>query len=110
MIDRFIYKSDRVDRWTILSDDRGWEGDCDDFALTVLWQVAGKSWLRLWWLVLTCQAMIWRADTAAGPHVMLWVKGRGWIDNWYPEWGPKPRHRRRWPYIAPLLAIVLLLK
>ena len=106
---RFVYKTDQKDRWTLLQGN-DWCGDCEDFALTALWLLAGGSWLRLWWWVLTCQAMLWKADTPNGPHVMLWVKGMGWIDNWYPTWNQTPQHRRVWPYVAPALAITLLLK
>lgn len=107
LCDRFVYQSDRKDRWTILGDGN-WHGDCEDFALTALWLLSGKSWLRLWWLVLTCQAVIWHASTAGGPHVMLWVRGKGWIDNWYPVWSSYARHQRVFPYLAPILAIKLL--
>jgi hypothetical protein len=105
----FRYVPDRKDKWTLLGGNQ-WEGDCEDFALTALWLVAGKSWLRLWYLVITFQAMLWLAWTPAGLHMMLWVRGKGWIDNWYPTWSSKTRHKRIAPYLAPMLAFVLLIK
>lgn len=109
---RFRYKADRGDRWNLLDAPTGpLEGDCEDFALTTLWLVAGKSWGRLWWLVLTCQAMIWQAQLVPGEgHRMLWVRQYGWIDNNQQQWSPKPPASRRWPIFAPLLALTLLLK
>lgn len=106
---RFAYKLDKKDTWTLLGGEN-WQGDCEDFSLTALYLTAGKSWLRLWWMVITFQAMFWRADTANGPHMMLWVKGKGWIDNWYPTWSNQARHKKRYPLVAPLLAMTLLLK
>lgn len=107
--EKFVYTADRKDMWNLLGTGH-WNGDCEDFALTALWLTADKSWLRVWWWVITMQAMLWKAKTAKGPHVMLWVRGKGWIDNWYPEWGPQAQHKKVFPYIAPLLAITLFLK
>lgn len=108
MLEKFKYRNDKVDRWTILSDERGWEGDCEDFAMTVAWGLSGQLWLRFWWMVVTLQIVFWHAKTETGPHVMLWVSGKGWIDNWYPTWNMRAQHQRQWPYVAPLLAIKLL--
>lgn len=106
---KFRYVGDKKDKWTILCGEN-WGGDCDDFALTALWLISGKSWLRFWWMIITFQAMFWQASTPGGPHIMLWVKEKGWIDNWYRKWSSGPRHKRVFPYIAPFLAIVLLVK
>lgn len=110
----FHYRSDRRDTWRLLREpgpDGLFLGDCEDFALTVLWLMAGRSWLRLWWLVISFQAMIWNVRTAGGEaHAALWLRGHGWIDNIYPWWGECLPHRKRFPYLAPLLAAVLLVK
>jgi hypothetical protein len=112
LIARFSYTADKRDRWTLLDAPTGpLRGDCEDYSLTALWICAGRSWLRLWWLVATFQAMIWLTRTASGQmHVMLWVRGRGWTDNIYPQWSSKCRHPKIAPYLAPLLAVVLLAK
>ena len=109
---RFQYTSDRADKWTVLDAQSGpLRGDCEDFSLTALWLLAGRSWPRLWWMVLTFQAVFWHARLSnGGGHVMLWVRGYGWIDNIYPTWSPVPRIRRLFPIIAPMLALKLTMK
>lgn len=113
LIERFSYTADKRDRWTLLDAPSGpLYGDCEDYSLTALWLCAGKSWLRLWWLVITFQAMFWltRTPRTGELHMMLWVRGRGWTDNIYPEWSTTPHHPRLFPYVAPLLLFVLLIK
>ena len=108
---RFKYKTEASDSWTVMSNKTGpLVGDCDDFALTALWLLCGQSWLRVFWSVLTLQAIMWNVRTMSGtPHIVLWVKGRGWICNIYPKFG-EFRHRKRFPYLLPIFAVALLLK
>ena len=107
---RFQYTSDRGDRWTLLDAPTGpLRGDCEDWSYTAAWLLAGRSWLRFWWWVFTCQMVFWRATTGGDGHMMLWVRGRGWIDNIHPQFGPR-RHRRIFPLWGPFLAVVLFLK
>lgn len=106
---RFKWTADKADGWRVLRNEVGpLKGDCDDFAITALWLTAGRSWARVWWMLLTFQAVIWFCQTnSGGGHVMLWVRGKGWIDNIYPTWGPKPRHTRRFPHIITVIMIKL---
>ena len=108
---RFIYTADATDHWTVLRAPSGpLKGDCDDFALTVLWITAGQSWWRILWLVLTVQACMWYTRTPRGRgHMMLWMRGHGWIDNIYPDWGVR-RHPRIVPYVFPLFVMALIIK
>lgn len=108
---RFVYKADKRDKWTVLNAESGpLKGDCDDFALTALWIEAGGSWLRILWMVLTFQACMWfTISPKGGGHYMLWRRGKGWIDNWYPVWG-KRRHPLMVPYVFPLFLIALVIK
>ena len=110
---RFVYTRDKRDGWTLLSAPTGpLHGDCEDWAYTALWLCAGKSWWRFWWMICTFQAVVWwtKFHGTGEPHVMLWVPGRGWTDSYYPDWSPAPRHPKKWPYLAPVLALVLLIK
>lgn len=113
-IARYRWRADARDNWNLLdspSSDGLFHGDCEDFALTVLWLMAGRSWLRVWWLVLTFQAMIWNVRAPSGEtHAILWMRGHGWIDNIFPWWSDQCLHRRRFPYLAPILAATLLVK
>ena len=110
---RYVYVRDLNDRWTLLDKPTGpLMGDCEDWAYTVLWLCAGKSWGRFWWLVCTFQAVLWwtKFHGTGGPHVMLWVRGKGWTDSYYREWSATPKHPKKRPYVAPWLALVLLFK
>ena len=110
---RFVYRAETRDRWTLLTAPTGpLTGDCDDYALTALWLCAGRSWWRLWWLVISCQAMLWltRVHGTGDLHIMAWVRGRGWTDNVHPDWSQTPHHPRWVPYLAPFMALALLLK
>lgn len=110
---RFVWTRDKRDRWTLLDAPKGpLRGDCEDFAYTTLWLLSGKSWARFWWLVCTFQAVFWftRVHGKGEKHVMLWVRGKGFTGSLHPEWSAKPHHPRMVPYIAPILAFVLLVK
>lgn len=108
---RFVYRSDLSDKWTILDAPIGkLRGDCEDFALTALWLLCGKSKTRMHWWVLTGKAAIWHVISADGdPHAALWVRGKGWIDNMYPHFGPR-RHRKVFPYLWPMFAAAFIVK
>lgn len=108
---RFCYRSEESDHWTLLASERGYlRGDCDDFALTALWVLCGRSWLQVIWQVLTFNMLLWNVRTRAGvPHMALWVRGRGWICNMYPTWGAS-QHSLSVPYILPLFLIGLVIK
>ena len=81
-------------------------GDCDDFALTVLYLTEGKSWLRVAWVLFTFQAVFWLVKSPQNKfwprHVALWHRRHGWIDSTRREWrsdaGP---HRRILPILWP---------
>ena len=111
---KFEYRPDvGGDRWRILKDiqhSRTVEGDCEDFALTVLWLEAGKSMLNFWWMVLTFQAMIWYVKTDGNVgHAALWVRGKGWTDNIKPYWSRKYQYERVYPMVAPMLALKMFI-
>ena len=38
-------------------------------------RLEGRGW-RLWWLVISCRAMLWHVKANGGGHVVLWVRGR----------------------------------
>lgn len=108
--ERFKYRIDNGTGWQIMDNDTGpLRGDCEDFALTALWMLAGKSMARFWWLQASGRACLWYTRDPNGVgHCMLWVKGLGWIDNWYPSFG-KRRHPKVFPYLVPMVAAKLML-
>ncbi|GGE24361.1 hypothetical protein SAMN05421774_10853 [Gemmobacter megaterium] len=100
---RFRYQAEATDRWTILdAEDGPLIGDCDDFALTAAWILSQRSWWRLILNIAVLRMALWVGRTDRGTaHAALWVRGRGWICNIHPMFGPR-RLRRRLPYVLPL--------
>ena len=82
-----------ADAWVIIrkEDEKGkLVGDCEDYALSILWRLCDKSDWKMWWMLLTRQAGIccvgpskWKAS-----HAVLRYKGE-YIDNWTRKFGPK---------------------
>lgn len=108
---RFSYQAEVKDRWTILDSESGpLVGDCDDFSITAAWLLSGRSWRRLIANIALFRMVPWSGVTDAGEwHMALWVRGRGWICNIHPKFGPR-RLRRRLPYVLPLFLIGALVK
>lgn len=112
LLARFRYTSDQfrwLDDWRIMKrDDHGlFKGDCEDFALTLLWELANQSMWRFWWLQITFQAVMWQVTTASGNgHAVLWYRG-AWADCTQPNWYPteKMPHTRRFPWLWPLVML-----
>lgn len=109
---RFVYTRDpSLDRWKIHKTDGQIKGDCEDFALTLLWQLSGRSMWKLWLNVIFMRAMIWHVTAYNGEgHAVLWYRGF-WADNMERRWyqTEEMRHTRRFPFIAPLMAVKLLI-
>jgi len=104
--ERFVYTPDRGrDRWSILTAPTGpLYGDCEDYALTVLWIEAGCSEPDMHRMVRRGGAALWFTHTPPPRnigHMMLWRRGKGWIDNNHPHWSKTARYpkedRIEWP-------------
>ena len=97
--DNFIYVSDRDqfgkrDCWYIMHD-LPYRGDCEDFALTVLYNLKEKSLLRMLVSLTLLQAKIHFCASPNGtPHATLRYKG-WYTDNWQREWLTKPEYIRK---------------
>lgn len=89
--DHYDYKKDPKSRdmWRVLkADDQGiYAGDCEDYALSVLYYVICKSsWLKFWWLIVTFQARLIGCYTKNREgHAVLRYQGQ-FIDNWSKKW------------------------
>ncbi|WP_166416317.1 transglutaminase-like cysteine peptidase [Cochlodiniinecator piscidefendens] len=59
---RFTYKTDQAqygikERWKIIRHETGpIVGDCEDFALALLWRLSNRSGFKFWWYILTLRA------------------------------------------------------
>ena len=84
----FEYKADQGDQWRIPKIKNGKIlGDCEDYALGVLYYViAEKSLLKFWWLLLTKAKIHYVRNN--GGHAVLQLDGK-YIDNWTKDWVSK---------------------
>tara|TARA_B110000211_G_C13633158_1_gene358348 strand:- start:53 stop:451 length:399 start_codon:yes stop_codon:yes gene_type:complete len=93
--DRYDYKFDQdqyqvADLWKVMAlKDGRLVGDCEDYALTVLWYLSGESLMKFVWNLLTYRARIWYVTVpGGGGHALLEFDGK-FIDQWKMEWTPK---------------------
>ena len=82
-----------ADAWKIIYSEDGngkFVGDCEDYSLSILYRLCGRSQLKMWWMLLTHQAGI----CLVGPskrkvsHAVLRYKGE-YVDNWTRRFGGK---------------------
>jgi len=111
----FKYKSDKdLDSYRILPLEDP-QGDCDDYATTALYLACDKSLFKFWFKLLTFQALMWRTYSPdGGPHLVLWLRGHGYIDNWQRKWTSKIQmgllgYEFRYPRLFTTVALKLLI-
>jgi predicted transglutaminase-like cysteine proteinase len=83
---RYRYDNDQygTDTWRIMTEEP-YQGDCEDYAVTLLWMMSGKSMVDFWINVITYKAQLVRVITKNGRgHVILRI-GDLYIDNWTRE-------------------------
>jgi hypothetical protein len=84
---KFKYRKDKnflIDSWSVMQESNGvYYGDCDDFVLTVFWQLADKQLGKfLWNLFITHQyGVMWCRTDFGELHFAGKYKGL-WFDNW----------------------------
>lgn len=86
--DRFTYISDKEkykapEAWVVMN--ASMEGDCEDYALTVLYYICDKNYSKLLWKLLTYQAVIMFCKVGEEGHAILYYKGET-IDNIFRDW------------------------
>ena len=115
----FLYKADKkglFDRWFVMHpDDQGkYRGDCDDFALTVLWKLCDQK-MSKWILnviILHKYRIIWATTNVGGTHVVGTAKGL-YFDNWGSQALPKDefvrirKHKLGWMVPSFIMIIYL---
>ena len=95
----FQYKADgRLDSWRVITDNP--TGDCDDHALTSAY-LYSNGIMRMFWNVLTRRVCFYWCWTDVGQaHVVVWLKGVGYVDNLEPHISQTKQHR--WNVRLPL--------
>lgn len=117
LTERYVYKYDpSYDQWRILKlEDGKYQGDCEDFSLSVLYYVVCQgSWLKFWWLLFTFQAEICGCDTKNGGHAVLRY-GDQYIDNWSKAWVGRDGMTKGlghtfWPWYKTILPTTVAIK
>lgn len=111
---RFRYKLDkdqygRREHWTIMTNESGpLVGDCEDYSLTLLWYLEGKSFRDFWKALLSGKAEMWFCKVNGNGHAVLKYEGR-WIDNGKKRWVDGfPEYDMKWKY--PTLLIIWKLR
>jgi predicted transglutaminase-like cysteine proteinase len=114
---RFSYQPDQGETWRILTGDGPVQGDCEDYALTLIWLIEGRSMFRFWWALVTFRYVLWHCRSPQGEgHAVLWMRGAGWTDNIQKRILPSRRdlkargYRMSFPILFPLVALKFLLR
>jgi hypothetical protein len=91
----FQYQAESNDLWRILDTTKPtFKGDCDDYALTVLWLICDRSIGELKNELLSGKAKLWFCDTPFGKHNMLEYKG-SFCDNVERKWMSKKEYEQK---------------
>jgi len=105
-----------ADAWCIIrseSEDGYFEGDCEDYALSLLWRLCGESDIKMWWMLITRQAGICGVGPSKSKmsHAVLRYKGE-YVDNWTRKFGGKEEieknHTFHWLYGHGLLHFTVI--
>ena len=102
------------DHWRIMKE-HPHIGDCEDYALTLLWLISGKSMWKFWWNLITFKAQIRRVITKNGGGHAILRYGDQWADNWTKKFVPwsemeKLGHKKyKWFYWPQDVALKLFL-
>jgi predicted transglutaminase-like cysteine proteinase len=99
--------------WTIMKE-HPYVGDCEDYALTLLYLISGKSMWKFWWNLITFKFQIRRVITKnGGGHAVLRYKN-WYADNWskkFVRWDKMEffGHKKYYWFYSPLDVAVKLL-
>lgn len=107
---RFRYKYDkdqygRREHWAIMTNESGpLVGDCEDYSLTLLWYLEGKSLKNMFKALFSRKAEMWFCKGERGiGHAVLKYEGK-WIDNNKQRWVDGfPNYDMKWRYPIPLI-------
>ncbi|PHS43429.1 MAG: hypothetical protein COB05_18215 [Marinobacter sp.] len=105
---RFTYTPDQGERWKILKARTGpLRGDCEDYSLTLLWMLSGRSMVRFWLNILSFRYTFWYCTFEGEGHFVMYRIGHGWIDNIQRRYVRKlPNgYRLRYPLLAPAIVV-----
>lgn len=118
---KFRYLADKKailgDRWFVMREKQGiLAGDCDDFALTTIWEICDRSLVKfILNVILLHRYRMYFCITSTGePHIVGYAKGL-YFDNWTKQAMPKnqfiehTKHTIKLPYPSPIVLWFMLL-
>lgn len=114
---KFIYKRDSkrwFDDWRILHGDGKWEGDCEDYSLTLMWMLSDRSVVKFLWNILIMKHLMWFVKSPNGEgRAIVKIDGM-YYDNIQKKATTKEELLKQgykfvFPMIAPFAYIKLLL-
>lgn len=90
-LSRYEYLADTVNSWRVLNSTTGpLRGDCDDYAVTMLYITEGNNKNKFWEALRRDRARIYIVTGyGGGKHAALWYRGKGWTDSQNRFWGPR---------------------
>ena len=101
------------DNWKIMKEPP-YIGDCEDYALTLLYLISGKSLWKFWWNLITFKAQLRRVITENGNGHVVLRYGKMYADNWtltFVPWAEMEKlgHKKNfWFYLPQDVALKLL--
>jgi len=111
----YKHDPDGRDMWRVIKPvEEVYRGDCEDYALSVLYYVVCKeSSIKFWWMLFTFSAEICGCDTRNGGHAVLRAGGM-YIDNWTKEWVDRDHMEGLghtfWPWYKTILPTTVAIK
>lgn len=81
---RFVYKNDKykyIDVWTVMHGDGKWEGDCEDYSITLMWLISNSNVFKFLWNILIFKHLMWFVKAPSGEgHAIVKIDGM-YYDN-----------------------------
>ncbi len=98
---KFKYRKDsdqygKRDAWFIMKQPP-YVGDCEDYSLTLLYNLKGRSLLKMFLSLLIRESKILRCTVNGNGHAVLRYRGK-YIDNNFKEWTTKKDMQERGNY------------
>ena len=115
---KFKYRKDRDqygqrDAWYVMTHEP-YHGDCEDYSLTLLFNLKDRKWEKFLLSLLTRESKICHCKVSGNGHAVLRYKGR-YIDNIQKKWCTKAYMENReyvfssWLYIPYQVVIKLII-
>ena len=112
---KFKYRNDFkwFDTWRILENNQTiWEGDCEDYSLTVIWLYSDKNAMKFIWNIVSFRFLIWYAVLGNGEGHAVTRYGDMYFDNIQRKLVSLDKlkadgYRFVFPYVFPLLFLKL---